>query len=191
MKASKITVYSCAFILILFLSCQQQLDTKDYFFWIENPENELHVIKTSNEFVFDLQYQPYEYLNILGRNSRNLEAKQAGQETQQFLLKISHQDSKNDWIRRGSQKEIQGKLYYFSYLFQEDVYIEENGVVLPCKLYHFEQSQSFGVDKVFLLSFENRFPKSQSATLVINSEYFGSLPIRMKVSKSNIPKLKV
>lgn len=178
-------------LLVIAASCQSELDERKYVAWIEDPKNELHVVKSSADFVFDLQYQPSEYRSIqLGKKTPYQEVG-SKQGTQQYLLKIIGKNLQYDWIKTGSQQEVQNNLYYFSYQFQEDIYIEENGEVLPCELLHFEQSQNTGSKKVFLLSFESRFSESKTATLVINSEYFGSLPIRMKISKGNLPKLKV
>jgi len=179
-------------VLSLLLSCQSSLYEKDYISWIEDKSNGLHVVKEFNGFVFDLQYQPNDFLWLQSNKKENSGLiSRSNQESQHYLLKIKTEDMKYDWIKSVGNLEMQNKLYYFSYLFQNDIYIEEEGVIVPCTMVHFEQGQRTGATKVFLLSFENKFPDGKTSTLVIDSNYFGSLPVRIKVSKNDIPNLKI
>jgi hypothetical protein len=148
-------------------------------------------VKEFDDFVFDVQYQPNDFLWLQSNKKENSSRTPQINESQQYLLKIISENINADWIKTGSTNEIQNKLYYFSYLFQNDIFIEEEGTILPCTMVHFEQGQRTSATKVFLLSFENKFPDSKTSTLVIGSRYFGSLPLRIKISKNDIPNLKL
>jgi hypothetical protein len=149
----------------------------------------LHVKKESEAFLFDLQFQPEEYLQLI-RPENNPGNKG---NMQYYLLNISVLENSAvsivDYNVR-SQEEIQKRNYYFSYLFQNDIELEESGKRHPCILYHFERPADSKNNRTFVLGFDNTL-KSEEVRLIINSPYFGSLPVKIEISKENIPSLKV
>jgi hypothetical protein len=157
---------------------------------VQDPKNGLHVIKQSNEYVFDLQYQPADYvwLQSGGQNAPSPDT----ESTQYYILTISPINSVLDLINNSSDDaEKQEKLYYFSYLFQNDIQLEEKGKLFRCVLFHFEKNQVIKGGRTFLLGFESNEPKEKEVKIVIQSQQFGSLPIRIKITKENIPTLKI
>jgi hypothetical protein len=191
MRVSFIQIVFLLPLLLFTSSCDNSLSEKNYVSWIEDQTNGLHVVKEFDDFVFDVQYQPNDFLWLQSNKKENSSRASQVDESQQYLLKIVSENLNADWIKTGSSNEIQNKLYYFSYLFQNDIFIEEEGTILPCTMVHFEQGQRTSATKIFLLSFENKFPDSKTSTLVIGSRYFGSLPLRIKISKNDIPNLKL
>jgi hypothetical protein len=172
-------------------SCSGALKREEYIKWVQNPKNGLHTIKEVNGFVFDLQYQPpdYVWLQSGGHNQPQLAA--GSEKIQHYLLTISLVDSGLDILSDKviNNGEKQERLYYFSYVFQNDIQLEENGKLLPCVLFHFERPQDLRKERTFLLGFETPEQRAEMAKLVIRSEQFGSLPIKIRISKENIPTL--
>jgi hypothetical protein len=168
-----------------------KLEREEYIRWIQDPKNGLHTLKESNGFVFDLQYQPAEFMGLQSGGHQSQASKSDG--TQYYMLTVSLTDPELDFINNTIQdnSEKQEKLYYFSYLFQNDIQLEENGKSFPCVLFHFERPQDLKHGRTFLLGFENQGEEDKEAKLVIQSEQFGSLPIRIKINKENIPTLKI
>jgi hypothetical protein len=186
-------------LLCLFLfSCSRTLDRQSYVEWVRDYKNGLHVSKTFGEFTFDVQYQPQDliFLQRVSESSTDdaMTRRNDGSPIQYYLLKISAFDGQADLLTHdvANETEKQQKLYYLSYQFQDDLFLEEKGELRPCALYHFERSSvtSRG-ERTFVLGFEGADRTSEEATLVIKSDVFSSLPIKIKVSKNNIPSLAI
>jgi hypothetical protein len=171
---------------ILIISCSK-LDQKSYVQWVQDVDNGLHVKKEIGEFVFDIQYLPLDYMWLQYKNGSREDLKGL----QYYALTISPKESQKDFIEGGASSEAdkQRKLYYFSYSFQSSILLEENKKQSPCVLYHFERPIDLKNGRTFMLGFEEEFPDSKEAKLVIDSQYFGSLPIKIKISKDNVPTL--
>ena len=188
------------FLVVSLTGCSGALDREDYVRWVHDYAHELHVEKDWNDFVFDLQFTPAEYVWLQRhrenneKNRENYEREiQKIEQSQYYKMTIRVKDSNMDFINHdiSTMEEKQRKLYYFSYTFQDDIRLEENGESLPCILYHFERSVDVKNSRTFLLGFQNPDTDSKEATLVINSEQFGSLPVKIKVSKNNTPLLAI
>jgi len=175
--------FSVAFLLF---ACSSKLDKDGFVQWVKNYENGLHIRKTYSEFVFDLQYAPQPYLSLISERPVGV-----SDSLQYYILRVALANDGN-FMQYGvsNAAEQQQRLYYFSYLFQSDLTLEENDVRKPCVLFHFEQS-SLAKDKVFILAFENSNTDAPDTKLVIDSPVFGSLPIKMTISKENIPAVKI
>jgi hypothetical protein len=178
--------YCCAVLW----SCSGSLERDEYIQWIEDYNNGLHVRKTVNEFGFDLQYHPPAYVTLMNP-SQSDDGNQQG--FQQYVLRIALADQSTDIVTYSAQSlsDKQQRQYYFSYLFQNDVYLEQDGKQIPCVLFHAEQSD-LNKSRAFILGFESAPGKENDASvLVINSPLFGSLPVKIKILKQNIPSLKL
>jgi hypothetical protein len=179
----------------MFAGCNSRLNREDYIRWVRDYGNNLHVQSSVSDYLFDLQYQPAEYV-LLQRGIGNVsDADLLGEleklsGIQYYTLSISTRDEA-DLVsyKSGSIAETQQKHYYLSYQFQNDITIEEDGKVLPCILYHFERPRGTRGGRTIVLGFENQNKNSEEAKMVIQSELFSSLPIRIKIAKSNIPKV--
>lgn len=177
------------FLLTIFASCSGNLEKKEYMEWVRDPENGLHVKEKSGEFEFDLQYLPSDYVWITSGMDPN--ARKSSSE--QFILTIQPVDQSKDFIKGFVQNETerQERLYYFSYQFQNDLRLAENNQSKPCALFHFERQHDVKSGRTFLLGFEPTDPSAEEMKLMIESPYFSSLPISLKISKKNIPSLTI
>jgi hypothetical protein len=168
--------------------CGKELSQQDYIQWVRNYDNGLHVQKEVGDFVFDLQYQPSEYLKLI--NQSNGVKNNQSDSMQYYVLRIGLVQSNSDIINYQIQSisEKQQRLYYFSYLFQNNIYIEDGGVRHSCTLFHFEQSDLEGA-RTFVLG----FPQSQGGepTLIVDCPLFGSLPIKVKIDRHDTPTVKL
>ena len=180
---------SCAFIISIVFhisGCTRQLSTQDYIQWVTDYENGLHVRKSINDFVFDLQYKPNDFVK-LERNNDNVQ-----DSLTYFTLKIGGANQQ-DLLQYGvtDAAAIQQNLYYYSYLFQNSIFMEYNGIKFPCVRYHFERSDSKNMC-VFNLGFEAPAFKDESQIyLEMASDKLYSLPVRLKVTLNNVPKLQI
>jgi len=181
------------FIIVCLISCQACQNApgdKGYMEWVRDYNNGLHVKNEVDDLIFDLQYQPSEYVWI--QRSGSFDEKEFSQnrdeldQIQYFTLSIS--SNKNmDVINSLSQNAIdkQRVLYYFSYTFQNDIQLEQDGELLPCVLYHFERNVDIRNGRSFVLGFENKGSKSNEVKLAIKSDQLNPLPIKIKISKRN------
>jgi hypothetical protein len=189
----------CLISAFVFFSCSPDLSKEAYIEWVRDYEHGLHVSKKSSGFVFDLQYQPSAYvwlqqqragLRTGGQQEATIDSLSA---TQYYTLTVSVEDTHYDLIDYNvrDEAEKQQKLYYFSYLFQDDIVLEENDRTLPCVLFHFERQGDLGRHRTFVLGFESPDRNAKEARLVIRSRYFNSLPIKINVNKDNIPPVSI
>lgn len=188
MPSIKTCLSLCACLSIL-SSCHSSLTKDDYIRWVEDYDNGLHVKKTEGDFDFEVQYQPTSYVAL----QRNLSAAEnLNDSLQHFILTIIPKDGQ-DFIDYNIQDtaEKQKRLYYFSYLFQNDIHLEESGETIPCALFHFERQSDLKKERKFVLAFEESKQKPSDVILVINSEQFGTLPVRLKITRENIPALRI
>jgi hypothetical protein len=194
MKRAVIIFYSSVWLCIA-TGCSTRMGRQDYIAWVRDYENGLHKQQVSNEFVFDLQYKPSEYI-FLQRNPGLLSDSQKSEELQKissiqyYTLILSNKD-KIDLVEYGVNNiaEKQQKEYYFSYNFQDDITLEEDNKVLPCVLFHFERPSTPDGGRTFVLGFENQDKFSSEANIIIRSDLLGSLPVKIKIIKSNTPQV--
>lgn len=186
MRKTKLIVL--AGIALVSASCSTALNSDEFIAWVKDYENGLHVKQEHEPYVFDLQFQPADFVRLQRNDDNTLPGDLKAM--QYYTLKIGT-NSQADFLSTGVSNHIekQQKLYYFSYLFQDNIKLhEEDGEILPCVLYHFERG--LNKESTFVLGFENPKPLSKSASLVVESEEFGSFPVKIKISKDNIPSLK-
>lgn len=170
------------------IACNYNLSREEYLHWVTDYKNQLRVKTTFAGYVFDLQYQPYTFRK-LQQEVRGLDVTKPlsqSNDIQYFILNVGTA-SGEDFLKYGTTDLIdkQMKEYYLSYRFQNDLTLEDSGEVLPCVLYHFErQSDKDGARNV-VIGFDNKFKNSQEAKLVIRSDLFSTLPIKIKVIKAH------
>lgn len=171
---------------ILLFNCSNVLEQADYVKWVKDYKNGLHIKSVNGDFIFDLQYQPKEYLSLL--------TDKPGQDSlQYYVLNVSLVDPTIDLFEYNVSDtgEKQTRLYYFSYLFQDHIYLEEGESRFPCVLFHFENS-SLDNGRTFVLGFErSTIDNLEMSKVVVDSPYFGAIPVKLKIVKENIPSLKL
>lgn len=171
-------------LLFICMACRPSLDKPAYIAWVTDYEHGLHVRRSLSGYTFDVQYQPYDMLRLQGMTEPD--------SLQHILLSILPPGPSGDLVQYGADNEEtwQQRMYYFSYSFQQDIYLEQGTRRLPCVLYHFEETARQGKGKTFVLAFENPDPSlAAPCRLVIESPFMGVVPVKIPISKSDIPKL--
>ena len=177
---------------LIIMGCSSSMDQERYIRWVEAYDNGLHVKKTINDYVLDVQYKPTDYV-ALQRVSTTTDlfkdARKAVDNLQYYTLTISTADPENDLLQHGTLAEKQRLLYYFSYELQHAIHLVENGQQRPCQLYHFERSYDLKRGSTFVLGFEKDSLESDEVQMVIDPPLFSATPITITIHKRNIPTL--
>lgn len=184
----KVKLLPVIVVQVILFGCGGELSQQDYVRWVRSYENGLHVEKEVGAFTFDLQYQPAEYTELIngGNGIKNNQSDSMQYYTLRIRLARSNDDIINYQVQNNTEK--QQRLYYFSYLFQNYIYIEDSGVRYPCTLFHFEQSDLGGA-RTFVLGFPQS--KGEEPCLVVDSPLFGALPVKVKIHRHDIPTVKL
>lgn len=189
--------FSITILFILTCCTKSELTIQEYTQWISDYNNGLHVRKDVGTLVLDLQYKPSQLVMAQRQGLLIKEETQTISDSllQYFTLKIGTTAS-TDFLLHQAQNatDVQRNLYYYSYLFQNDLYIDYKGVRYPCVLYHFERATLQGKETIFNLAFEVPGVNHQSddaLTLVIASDHISSLPIRLEIFTRDTPNLQV
>lgn len=174
-------------LLLVVSSCGREVSRKDYVTWVTAYDNGLHVKKTANDFVFDLQYKPNDLIALERGSFEHVDS------LKYFTLKIAGIYDKELLQQNASyEASVQQNLYYYSYLFQDNLFLNYKGVKLPCVLYHFEHALDSKGMSVFNLGFDApSFEEDVPLYLEITSDKLYSLPVRLKVTLNNVPKLQL
>jgi len=179
------------FILSSFFACDSKLEAVDYIQWVNNYKNGLHTVTEANDLVFDLQFKPDQY-RFIEQKGMATSYEVVDSVLQHYTLKISTKNGEDLMrINSVSNADVQLNDYYFSYLFQDVIFLEEGGVVKPCELFHFEKYSDGSKRKVFNLAFENTGYEGADVFVIIKSERINTNPVRLKISKSHLPDLKI
>lgn len=174
------------------------LEPVDYVNWVEHTDNGLAVKKQLDNYAFELQYKPLNYI-VLKDNSEQIfsekEMKQRINEIdgmQYFTFRISDEKG-GDLLRNNitAVDQFSKRLAYFSNTMQKDVKLIENSDTLSCLLFHFERT--YGVDprSTFILGFplsnknEGTFSSSDKIFLFDDNE-LGAGPVYMTISADKI-----
>lgn len=173
-------------------SCSGSMSKDEYGQWIKDYDNGLHVKTTQGDFVYDVQYVPAEWKNFQTASYSESEV-DSTDGLQYYMLTIGSSAEGADLIDFGiaSLEEKQRKLYYFSFLFQDDISLVDGNELLPCVLYHFEKDAAMRKSRTFVLGFERTTVVSEEVRLNINSPWLGATPVSIHISKRNIPHLEL
>lgn len=181
----------------LIMSCNASLSPSDYVKWVSNPENGLVKTKSIEEVSVKAQYKPIPYIiaNELRTNDIKIQEYQKREKElegmQYYNLVLDITDSRNILNYKISDMgEQQARIQYLSFGMQQDIYLEEDGKELPCKLFHFERNYNITKERTFLLAFEqDKDTQIKDKTLVINSAMLGTGPIKVKFLAKDLAQL--
>lgn len=196
MKVYKIVIYLMLVGLVL-PGCGP-MSVEDYVAWVKDYDNGLHQQRAVGEYVFDTQFKPIAYM-MLKQNQGKLPTAQALEEYKTeaegevyFDLKLGPKSGNVDLLRfnAASQDEYQQRVYYFSFKFQESIYLEQDGKKIPCSAYHFERAYNLKNNRSFLLGFSN-VDIAKPASLVIDSDLLKTGPVKFNFDWKELPSLRV
>src|SRR5690606_37110039 len=114
----------------LLQACSGPLEKASYVDWVQSYENGLHIRQSVDDYIFDVQYKPLDYVALqslqepFSDQQFQQKRKDLG-ELQYYTLTVSPQKGQGDLLSGYSLEEKQRILYYFSYLFQDELYLDE------------------------------------------------------------------
>lgn len=179
-------LYILCIVLFILTSCQKSLTKDEFESWIKIPGNGLRVVKKMNGVEFDVQFRPSQLTSL-----ENIDSDADTFNIKQFTLKIGFPNGE-DILKYGvsNQVELQQNLYYYSFLFQDDIYLEKNGKRFPCGLSHFEKSVDSKNYRIFHLVFDTYGDILEgNFDLVVDSDRLGSLPVHFPIDLNDIPQV--
>ncbi|MBL0744803.1 hypothetical protein [Chryseolinea lacunae] len=180
MKATRYWMIGFALV-----ACTGKLDRAAYADFVQNYDNGLHVTQDTDGFRFDAQYQPIELLNLWQPDFGDNDS------LHHVVLTIRPVDAQQDLVRYQTTDEevMQKRLYYFSFLFQDDITLQSDGKKMPCVLFHYERPADARRPHTFVMGFEKKPEADKHVTLQIDSPLISSLPVKLEISLANLPEL--
>lgn len=171
-----------------FTRSSANLAPADYAAWVENPENGLLLEKELPTGMVTAICKPLDYVLLMEADAKTLSSNESmaarkaelGQ-MQYFELRIPAQLAKDD----KTQQHLAGQL-------QNNITLAENGLELPCVLYHYEPAQGLRPFDVLLLGFEQSESTAGAKQLSIKSGVRGINDLTFSFSPKafeNIPNL--
>lgn len=188
------------FFQATFISCQKQLDAKDYIKYVSNPENGLRKDQLIGDFELSLMYQPVEYAIAkqidLGKLPADFEKEKdkykGSSDNFQFRIKLL---SGGNILRYKQNQEFNEntRINHFSFLVKEDFKILTSSDTFPCKLSHYSRNYNLTPTVDLTLVFEE-LDKNTDWQIVYNDKQFGLGTVKFILKEkdiTNIPLLKV
>src|SRR5690606_15120299 len=124
---------------------------------------------------YQIQYKPYDYIlnqERLSANFRNQRLEEL-QGMHYFNLKLFPVDGQDLLKSRSSTNvEYQQAIYYYSFHFQDQVFMIEGNDTLRCELFHFVRDHGLSPELNFVLGFPDLHSENDHQ-LVIDDEFFG------------------
>ena len=163
--------------------------------WVENPVNGLKVEQRKENFRFQVQYKPLDYIVAMEERKHSLlkatvEARkqELGDHLDYFSFKISPATQGKDvwaYVQQAENPQVKSDLtYYLSYEMKKDFYLLDGKDTLGCSLYQFVNTSGISPDLDFVMAFEKRPEKDR--LLVYDDKVFGLGPVQLKVKKESI-----
>jgi len=185
-------------ISFFFMSCgEKELAPLEYMKWVQNPENGLLIKEQMKNYNFTLQYQPLTYTVINELQQENLEeeilkeAIATREGLQYFTFKMA--TTSNKAIFSGNKNLTDSTRHYLNYEIQKDFCLLETGDTLPCKLFHFENTNGMTPYDTFVLGFESSINVNNDKTFLFKANVLDLDWIAIKIEGmaiNSIPKVK-
>jgi hypothetical protein len=188
------------FYLLVFLgACRPSALPEDkYLNWMKDQKNGCHKVKKVGDISLEVQYKPTDFVMAEEIDGRMLSAQEYSNRKkeidglQYFDLRIKDNSGLIEG-ETGSKQEMNERLYYFSYEFENDLTLIDGNDTLPCVLYHFERTYNLKNTRNFVIGFEKKNRKEmEDKCLVIDSRALGLGIVKIKIDKEaleNIPVL--
>ena len=180
----------------LLFGCRQgDLTPLEYALWVENPENGLQLEEEQEAFKFSLQYKPVDYTIVNELQKEVIEKEILEKERklrdglQYFTFKMS--TSHNKAVFSGNSTIDDSVKNYLNYKIQKDFFLIEHGDTLPCKLFHYENTNGMSPYDAFVLGFETNKNDSviNDKTFLFKAHVVDLNKIEMKIGKTALSKI--
>jgi hypothetical protein len=158
--------------------------------WVENEDNGLRQTRKMDDMAFRLQYKPLDYLlqqESVSLSNRAQRIKELEGMHYFNLTFLPNELGKGDLLKQavGSQAEYQQALYYYSYQFNERLWLLQGQDTLPCTLFHFVRDHGLSPTLQFVLGFENK-GINEDMQLVVHDDVFQHGLIKFSITKKQL-----
>lgn len=188
-------------ISIMFSCSSDELGVKDYLSYIKDGDNGLKITKELNNYQFELQYKPVEFIAINEQRTIHVNDtlfKKRVKELeglQYYTLKIQSLTG-TEMMRTGinSEQEYSNRLQYFSDLAQYDMRLVDGNDTLTCALFHFERNYGVAPYNNIVLAFPKIEGENNTKTFTFSEQVLGVGKVNLKIAQqdiNNIPQVKL
>jgi hypothetical protein len=175
----------------------RELTPLEYVQWVRDERNGLRINKQVDSYIYELQYQPVEYLVLLQERNDEIKASELKKETEErgdlqyFTFKMS--STKGKGILSDKDLFIENKDIYLLSGLQRDFMLTEGQDTLECVMLHFEASNNLVPYDQCVLAFEKSGNPVSDITFLFRTEKYAEGWIKIPVKREDInkiPKLK-
>lgn len=197
-------VVSFLFMVFFFVSCQTlnfTAKTKmlpiDYVGWVENDANGLKVSVHDGIYMYELQYQPIEYLILQEVRSTQISSKELKAACQKrdgllyFTLKMQTEEGKG--ILSDKDLDFEHKSSYLLSGLQNDMLLVAGLDSLHCVMCHLETANNLVPYDQCVLAFEKPKSKNENLVFIFKTDKYKEGFLKIIVEREDIkktPKLK-
>ena len=186
--------------LILLSSCKtkhflgkDKLSPVEYVQWIENKENGLKVSWKDEAYLYELQYQPVEYLAVRQTRSQQITsaALKEGVQKRGDLLYFTFKmwDENGRGILSDKDLEIENKSSYLLSGLQNDMMLLAGKDTLHCVMLHFESANNLIPYDQCVLAFEPAANDKEDIVFLFRTDKYKEGWVRMTIKRENIKKI--
>lgn len=192
-KIVLIAVALLASVVLISFMGSNELKPSELIHWVENQENGLTQSKAINEFIFEAQYKPVDYVVSLEARKDDVtenEYQQLKSELdglQYIDLTIGTNAGQGNALSGGIQNEDEyyQRLDYFVTYANQDIYLIQGQDTLWPQLYHFERNYGLAPSNTLLLGFE-KGNSEEDRNLIIDDQVLGVGRVKFLFEKENI-----
>ncbi|MGE3823811.1 MAG: hypothetical protein AB7G44_06270 [Bacteroidia bacterium] len=196
----------CVLLLsvVVFYSCSavNKVSPVDYVKWVEDENNGLKRTKEIGDYIFELQYQPLEYMalrevkdinNVTSAEMDSVKNQLSGLDYYKLKIKSVNDASNPLSTGLGSNDKYYYRLEYFANEVKNDLSLVNGNDTILCALHHFEYNHNIVPYHTILIGFENNAEqKIESRTFIYNDKILGTGAVKFIFDKNdleNIPGL--
>lgn len=175
----------------------KELPPVEYVQWVRDERNGLRIKKQDGAYMYELQYQPVEYLVVLQERSEKIKASTLKEEAakrgdlQYFTFKMLSVQGKG--ILSDKNLFIENKEIYLLSGLQQDLMLAEGKDTLQCVMLHFEAANNLVPYDQCVLAFEKSENPKSDITFLFRTEKYADGWVKIPIKRENlnrIPKLK-
>jgi len=169
----------------------------EYVQWVRDERNGLRIKKQDGNYVYELQYQPIEYLVVLQERSEEIKASTLKEEAKKrgdlhyFTFKMA--TTKGKGILSDKDLFIENKEIYLLSGLQQDFMLTEGNDTLNCVMLHFESANNLVPYDQCVLAFEKSENPTSDIVFLFRAEKYSDEWVKIPIKRENlsrIPKLK-
>jgi hypothetical protein len=173
----------------------------DYIKWVKDPANGLDVSKKIGDVIYSIQYEPAEYIVANMKKDTLLNSTVMRKEIsnyqgmEYYIIQLKNAKSNTDILTLdlASKEEYYSREGYFSFDFQNDIYLVKGEETIPCTMFNYVPTYGISPHIDFLVAFVDKKDESNNAsedrTIVIEDKIFNNGTIKLQVKKENINKI--